>query len=669
MDKKKSIYLHNLKECEHFFKGFKPMAMDALDKKKCEELSSPLSPTKNPNQIDFNLATSSTLCQTCMYTFVSREDQIFHYQSDWHRYNLKTSLLDHPAITLNVFENIVEDLSSISGSDSDYSEDNLDIKKSIKIESLFHENGMDVSQSKNIEEDDHMKKEEIINRSPYVYFLNSASSILGVYKVILPKTCNTGNNYSTIENFLFDVSNKTCIILFNAGHFAASVFKNGSPVIHKTFHKYVVRAKRGTVQSQRDQKGSAPKSGGASLRRHNESELAKNIQLLIQAWKEHLETSNYIFIRSPKYNKEIFYGGKNPLFKKDDERIHGIPFITKRPTFNETKRVYQELFSVAIFDENFPLSVTSNKINTASSPSPIKVISPQKKEKKSPIVEKISNDVNNSYQADEQTDKAKKKHAKSSVKQNVEIVNPTSNQETPELKHYTIIDDLYTICKTGDVDGLLETLSSLSVKEKDTVGENLNISLDDSGNTVLHIAARSGKTNIILELLKAGCDPGTKNELHQTAYSVSCDKLTRNAFRKFMAEFPEKYDYVRANIPGPLTDDMEAEIKAKQNEKKKVKRQQRKEKLKTKAIENETKKIEKEARDKYTSMSDREKRALAAEKRLANMAKEKGAVSTLSAERCWKCGESLLGQMPFEYSSYKFCSIKCLKLHKGLIKE
>jgi len=45
---------------------------------------------------------------------------------------------------------------------------------------------------------------------------------------------------------------------------------------HKTFHRYVVRAKHGTSQSSRDNKGgSAPKSAGASLRRHNETALAE----------------------------------------------------------------------------------------------------------------------------------------------------------------------------------------------------------------------------------------------------------------------------------------------------------------------------------------------------------------------------------------------------------
>ena len=46
-------------------------------------------------------------------------------------------------------------------------------------------------------------------------------------------------------------------------------------VAHKTFHRYTVRAKRGTVQSARDGKhgGHQPRSAGANLRRYNEAAL------------------------------------------------------------------------------------------------------------------------------------------------------------------------------------------------------------------------------------------------------------------------------------------------------------------------------------------------------------------------------------------------------------
>ena len=42
-------------------------------------------------------------------------------------------------------------------------------------------------------------------------------------------------------------------------------------VVHKTFHRYVVRAKRGTVQSQHDSSGKFAKSAGANIRRSQEA--------------------------------------------------------------------------------------------------------------------------------------------------------------------------------------------------------------------------------------------------------------------------------------------------------------------------------------------------------------------------------------------------------------
>ena len=51
------------------------------------------------------------------------------------------------------------------------------------------------------------------------------------------------------------------------------MFSRENLKLHKTFHRYVVRAKRGTAQGTRDSQGNAPKSAGASIRRHNEAAL------------------------------------------------------------------------------------------------------------------------------------------------------------------------------------------------------------------------------------------------------------------------------------------------------------------------------------------------------------------------------------------------------------
>jgi hypothetical protein len=48
--------------------------------------------------------------------------------------------------------------------------------------------------------------------------------------------------------------------------------------------------------------------------------------------------------------------------------------------------------------------------------------------------------------------------------------------------------------------------------------------------------------------MEAGCDPCIKNKKSQTPYVVSANKETRNVFRRFLADFPDKYDYSKVQI-------------------------------------------------------------------------------------------------------------------------
>lgn len=57
----------------------------------------------------------------------------------------------------------------------------------------------------------------------------------------------------------------------SGGKFAGAIFQKDKCVKHKTFSRYTVRKKQGGSQSSRDNKGNAPSSMGATLRRHNES--------------------------------------------------------------------------------------------------------------------------------------------------------------------------------------------------------------------------------------------------------------------------------------------------------------------------------------------------------------------------------------------------------------
>jgi Bacteroidetes VLRF1 release factor len=59
------------------------------------------------------------------------------------------------------------------------------------------------------------------------------------------------------------------------------VYISANVLQHKTFHRYVVRAKRGTSQNQHDNKGKAAKSAGATLRRYNEAAFKQVLHVLL----------------------------------------------------------------------------------------------------------------------------------------------------------------------------------------------------------------------------------------------------------------------------------------------------------------------------------------------------------------------------------------------------
>lgn len=120
----------------------------------------------------------------------------------------------------------------------------------------------------------------------------------------------------------------------------------------------------------------------------------------------------------------------------------------------------------------------------------------------------------------------------------------------------------------------------------------------------------------------------------QTPYIVAPDKDTRNVFRKYMGENPDRYDYKKAQVkskliacislninayccffltktfsfgswkvPGPLTE----EIESKQLEKKKAQNALKKQREKKQREEKRQQELEAEEKRRFASLSDREK--------------------------------------------------------------
>ncbi|NWW45835.1 ANKZ1 protein, partial [Pedionomus torquatus] len=648
-------------------------------------------------------------CSTCGQLFGSREEQTEHYRLDWHRFNLKQRLLGRRTLPVDVFEEKTRsgDVSSISGSDSESSDTS--------------------SESESLPCASNSPGPPPVPRSHKVLLRNAKGQLISVYRCVLGigkasvswvlarVSVYQGGIEEPVEltASLQSLGMSTCwvVLMMGGGHFAGAVFRG---------------ARRGTAQGLRDAQtpGSAPRSAGASLRRYNEAALLKDIQELLAAWAEHLNEAQRIFLRAPRHNRALLFGGRNPPLTRGDLRICHIPLSTRRATLREVLRVHTTLASLQVYGESDqpqclwditgsprkgwqkrqqktqmdpPQEDSSGELSHGRRHDSEQAEGSGEEEEESPSGELETLEVTLSTLDLREFEMMPKRNRKRRKKRDKKLagqcfsctvcfflvksehcsawgairLSPCSSLVgDPQTQ---LRDALFTACKTGDVGALRHLLGvpesgSLPQDRKD--GEEdaqpldvscslLNQPVDERGWTLLHVAARAAKAEAVWLLLQAGADPALRDGQERTPYCVSADKLTRNAFRKFMVDHPNKYDYSRAKVPGPLTQEMEA----KKLEKKRAQKAQRKQRDQAKREEQQRWEQEQEEKQRFAALSDREKRALAAERRLAAHLQDTGtAFGNIS--RCWHCGESLLGRIPFHYLDFSFCSTTCLQTHR-----
>ncbi|XP_034742434.1 ankyrin repeat and zinc finger domain-containing protein 1 isoform X2 [Etheostoma cragini] len=655
------------------------------------------------------------VCSACKCLFTAREEQIEHYKLDWHRFNLRLKISGMPPVTAEEFERKTGagDMSSISGSESDSEEDDSD-----------SESGGTSSNVTGTDNESSVETSLFTGRaSSKVFFHNSVGQYLSVFRCILR---GQSDDDQDVVSSLKAISQKTVwvILMTGGGHFAGAVFQGKEVLQHKTFHRYTVRAKRGTAQGLRDSQNRShtPKSAGASLRRHNEAALVKEIQDLLSSWAEHLKEASAIFVRAPSYNKSIFFGGRAAPFDKKDPRVHTIPFATRRATFREAQRVHEVLSTIHVYGKDTDMSAVfspskkawkksvklraqihtsqekeENEKNDSSDeveggeiqlemveatigtldlreseiyPSRHRRRRRRKKEEPKLLNEEADNQEEEVPVVTPAEDAPREAQSKNKRKRKAQSKKPLE-ETVDESSEYGLRDEVFTACKVGDTDTLCRVLqlpgeTSESREQLDSNPSDvpsaltlLNKPIDSSGFTLLHVASAAAQKAVVRLLLDAGADPACRDNKGQTPYIVAPDKDTRNVFRKYMAENPDKYDYSKAQVPGPLT----AEIESKKTEKKKAQKALRKQREKEQKEEKKKQELEAEEKKRFASLTDREKRALAAERRLAEQVAATG-VGLSNVKRCWLCGESLLGKIPFQYLEYSFCTPRCVQAHR-----
>ncbi|KAL3616579.1 hypothetical protein CASFOL_039969 [Castilleja foliolosa] len=608
------------------FSSFPESDIHALEESKSENEFT-VNNNSNPNDVK---AMQRWSCNTCKAEFDSLQDQRFHFKSDLHRFNIKLSIAGKSIIKEDDFDGAVSDslckdydVSSISGSeDEDEKENNRQHEfVGISKRKIFMElqNGERVSLWRCLLLDE---SENILFETDRPLITNEAGVIYLSQREVIEK----------LKYIVREPRDSTClriVLLARGGHFAGCVFDGSSLVAHKTFHRYVIRAKAGKKQSSKDAGGGRTiHSAGASLRRYNELGLKKDIQELLTLWKPHFAVASCVFIYAPSNNRQLLYDGDKPYFTCQHRAIKSIPLTIRRPTLKEAKRVYFLLVQIS------PEIRDEVSLNT----------------KYKPLI--ISNEI-----------------------ESREILEGSRLAEACPL-----------VNEMNDLD-----LSAEPGKENDIIGTW----------TPLHEAAKSGNADKVLELLELGLDPCVKDERGQTPYMVASEKEVRNNFRRFMALNLERWDWHAAKVPSALTKEME-ELQAVKQAEKDAKRKARAKELKKlrkakekKAQEeaaqsqNETGKVESASASSrkghvstITSKEDeqrriqdeREKRAAAAERRIAALKTQEAAPANTNASGsgillCSCCHESLAGKVPFHRYSYKYCSTSCMHLHKEILED
>ncbi|XP_020026412.1 tRNA endonuclease ANKZF1 isoform X1 [Castor canadensis] len=625
-------------------------------------------------------------CSACDQTFQNHQEQREHYKLDWHRFNLKQRLKNKPVLSAVDFEkqSSTGDLSSISGSeDSDSASEGLQI---------LHE-----------ERAEFEKPNRPGGFCPHrVLFQNAHGQFIYAYRCVLgPHQVSPREAELLLQNLQSGGPRYCVVLMAAAGHFAGAIFQGREVVTHKTFHRYTVRAKRGTAQGLQDAQGRASRSAGANLRRYNEATLYKDVRDLLaeSGWAKALGEAGTILLRAPRSGRSLFFGGNGAPLQREDPRLWDIPLNTRRPTFGELQRVLQKLTTLHVYGEDPRETVRLHSPQTYWKTMRKERMKVTEEERK-----KVSSDESSGSEGEDgfqvelelaeltlgtlhlrefeelpkrrRRKRNKDKSRDQETRKHISLLQQPQEDEpfsppaqvvaaplSPSVQAAKQLwDVLLAACRAGDI-GALKLQIAAGLEDPGVISL-LNAPLGSGGFTLLHAAAAAGRGSVVRLLLEAGADPTIQDSWARPPYTVSADRSTRNEFRRFMEKNPDAYDYKKAQVPGPLTSEMEARQATRKREQKVARRQREEQQQK----QREQEEREQAEQQRFAALSDREKRALAAERRLAA---QLGTPSppipdsaVINAGRCWNCGASLQGLIPFHYLDISFCSTRCLQNHR-----
>jgi hypothetical protein len=341
------------------------------------------------------------------------------------------------------------------------------------------------------------------------------------------------------------------------------------------------------------------------VRSYNERALKLEVRELLEGWSDWILKSECVFMHAPGNNKRtIFYEDSIMSRAEQEGLLRSFPFVTKRPTLTELKRSYQELTT-------------------------IKIMQPTLEDRWVGIIE-------------QKTEAVKIANRTGSHSAGMDVVN-TQVHSTQDISKPLI--KLVELVKKGRTEAIDNLFARTGLDPSQMLPKSPRQEYDQRKTpTLLHLASFHGQANVVQQLLERhGADPTAtipsliksmdntlepvSNELldlaistkPRTAYDVAKDKETRNAFRRAMAKLPNAWDWTGlAHVPSALTPEMGAEPQKQIQAKSKGKNTSKDEvvrDLDTVVLLSGSNAIHSHSMDQDKIITDREKRAQAAEAR------------------------------------------------------
>ena len=298
---------------------------------------------------EFIMGTKFT-CRVCTSEFGTLKEQHDHFKTPLHVVNLKRSVAGMNAVsTIDIESDDSEDECGDNDNDDEEFAEDQDVMDGC----------MKFSENKMFTEGTVKKHNDKTNGSVVVFQKNNSnwefsisSSIFGLSTslererndreedpwVTLRRTLQIFRHVDEQSQQLY-----SCVLVLRSGMFAGAIFEGNKCILHKVFRRYTVRAKAGGGQSSFDSNGRKAKSAGATLRRYGEQALKEDIQALLLSWMPYLQSCVVVLTAIPKTMKHYVFSDaiQRHGFSRDDSRIRSIPFMVKKPTFDNIKAVQQ----------------------------------------------------------------------------------------------------------------------------------------------------------------------------------------------------------------------------------------------------------------------------------------------------------------------------------------